>query len=136
MIKLRDHEKFWAFLILVMSIMLLALLATAIGGASKETLSDAQIAVLNSKLRIIDVSIAGLIGIAGMAAQALFRVSQTDKENAVAMTNLVAKMPEAPKPVQPVVVEQPLEKPIPVHDKEPEPVGEDATAGLPEGLRS
>ncbi len=130
---LREHEKFWAFIILVAAILLLALLAILLGKGSN-AVTDAQMMVLNAKLRIIDVSIAGLIGIAGMAAQALFRVSSIDKLSAETALEAARKLPEpihaTPQPVE--VVNKPSD---PVPTKAEAPVEEDSNAGLPESMR-
>lgn len=66
---LRDHEKFWAFIVLIAAIVLLALVASLTDGGINETAS-----------RILDAAVVGLIGIAGMAAQALFRHSVTEQK--------------------------------------------------------
>lgn len=134
---LREHEKFWAFIILVGAILALALLAALLGEARGQQgmkVTQEQMVVLNAKLRIIDVSIAGLIGIAGMAAQALFRVSSTDKLAAEAALESAKKLPEPPPPppAQVEVINTP-EKPVPTEAAPPhaEPTEDD----LPEYAR-
>ncbi len=91
----REHEKFWAFVMLILTIVGLVYLASTFDrGATATDL------VMQAKLRIIDSAIAGLLTITGMAAQALFRISATDQKNAVAFTKALEKMPEAPKQVE------------------------------------
>ena len=70
---LKEHEKFWAFLVLIAAIVGLVFLASTFDrGAAADV-------VVQGKLRIIDSSIAGLLAILGMAAQALFRIGQGEK---------------------------------------------------------
>jgi hypothetical protein len=91
---LQEHEKLVAFIALLVAIIGLAVLGSTLGsGSATSTASDV---VLNAKLRIIDGSVVGLIGIAGMAAQALFRVSTTDRINAEPASVEVAAPSAAP----------------------------------------
>lgn len=71
----REHEKFWAFVALIIAIVGLAWLGTSLGEnpTRSEVANEANEAALLARLRILDAAVAGLIGIAGMAAQALFR---------------------------------------------------------------
>jgi hypothetical protein len=88
---LQEHEKLVAFIALLVAIIGLAVLGSTLGsGSATSTASDV---VLNAKLRIIDGSVVGLIGIAGMAAQALFRVSTTDRINAEAARDTLKLLP-------------------------------------------
>jgi len=54
-------------------------------------MSEAQMMLTNARLRMVDGAIVGLIGIAGMAAQSLFRTSDTEKKNAEALSTLAGK---------------------------------------------
>jgi hypothetical protein len=63
---LKDHEKFWSFILLLMAIVGLSLIATSLGSAKD---SPAEDIVFAAKLRIMDIAIGGLLTIAGMAAQ-------------------------------------------------------------------
>lgn len=69
----KEHEKLVAFVLLVASILGLAFLASTF---DRGLASDV---VVQGKLRIIDSTIAGLLTILGMAAQALFRISMGEK---------------------------------------------------------
>lgn len=93
----REHEKFWAFIFLIITIVLLVYLASTF---DKDTRSATDL-VMQAKLRIIDAAITGLLTITGMAAQALFRISSVDKQNAVTFQKALDKMPEGPKPGDP-----------------------------------
>lgn len=75
----RENHKFWAFIVLVVAIVLLGVVATFLGGASSrvEAINDAQLAIMQARIRILELVAVGLIGIAGMAGQALFRTSET-----------------------------------------------------------
>lgn len=86
--KLKEHEKFWAFVFLVVVIVVLVIIA-----ANFARVSTANDIVTQGKLRIIDSSIAGLLTIAGMAAQALFRVGSTEAKTAETLSNAVDKLP-------------------------------------------
>ena len=118
---LREHEKFWAFIILVAAILLLALLSTFLG-QGPNAVTDAELAVLNAKLRIIDVSIAGLIGIAGMAAQALFSVSSVDKLSAETALEAARKLPDPVHATQPVEVVNKPSDPVPITAADEKPI--------------
>ncbi len=119
----REHEKFWAFIFLILTIIALVYLASTFDrGATATDL------VMQAKLRIIDSAIAGLLTITGMAAQALFRISSTDRANTVAFAKALDKMPEAPKQVE--VVNTP-DNPANVTEAHPA----DDVAGLPESMR-
>lgn len=87
---LKEHEKFWAFLFLVGAILALVFLASTFDrGVSNDI-------VAQGKLRIIDSAIAGLLTIAGMCAQALFRVGSTPDK--VEVTNTQSNpVPTDPK---------------------------------------
>lgn len=108
---LQEHEKFWAFVFLIIAVLALVFLASTFDKGT--TATDL---VMQAKLRIIDAAITGLLTITGMAAQALFRISSVDKENAVAFSKALDKMPEAPKTAQPVEVVNTPEKPANVTD--------------------
>jgi len=84
---LHGRESFFAFLALLLCIMLMMLLASSFDAAK------AGDVIATAKLRIIDSSIAGLLAILGMAAQALFRVSQSDKDLAATARIAAEKVP-------------------------------------------
>jgi hypothetical protein len=70
---MKEHEKLIAFVFLILAILALVVLASTFDrGASNDI-------VVQGKLRIIDSSVAGLLAIAGMAAQALFRIAAGEK---------------------------------------------------------
>ncbi len=111
----REHEKFWAFVFLIVAVMLLVLLASTFDKDTK----NATDLVMQAKLRIIDAAITGLLTITGMAAQALFRVSSVDRQNAVTFERALSKVPEAaatPQPVQEVKIVNPPSDPANVTD--------------------
>jgi hypothetical protein len=87
---LAQHEKFWAFLFLISMIAALVVVSLMLHSGSA---SPAEDVVLNAKLRIIDSAVAGLMAIGGMAAQALFRTSQSDKDITSALKTLSDKTP-------------------------------------------
>lgn len=89
----REHEKFWAFIFLIVTIVLLVFLASTFDKDTK----NATDLVMQAKLRIIDAAITGLLTITGMAAQALFRISSVDKQNATTFQKALDKVPEAHK---------------------------------------
>ncbi len=99
---LREHEKFWAFIILVAAVLSLVLLSA--WGLSSSASNPAADVVYAAKLRIIDAAVAGLLTITGMAAQALFRVSSVDKLSAETALEAARKLPEPVAPTQPVEV--------------------------------
>lgn len=103
---LKEHEKFWAFVFLVVAILGLALLASTF---DKGTVATDL--VMQAKLRIIDATIAGLLTITGMAAQALFRVSSVDRQNAATFARTMDKVPEPEKKPQAVEVVNTPENP-------------------------
>lgn len=76
----REHEKFWAFLTLIIAIVALSALAS-------------QVEAKEAGLRILDAAVVGLIGIAGMAGQSLFRSSKTDENLAEAARLTAEKVP-------------------------------------------
>lgn len=85
---LQRHEKFFAFALLLVAIAGLVLLASSFDRGSANDI------VAQGKLRIIDGSITGLLTILGMCAQALFRIGQTEKDNAEALKTLAQKAPD------------------------------------------
>ena len=93
-------HKFWAFIILILAITLLGIVATNLGGAGSrfETVNDAQLTLLQARIRILELIAVGLIGIAGAAGQALFRTS----ENADAMNDILKSTIEGLKRSAPV----------------------------------
>ena len=113
---LRDHEKFWAFIFLVIAVVTLVFLASSFGRGS--TAADV---VMQGKLRIIDAAITGLLTITGMAAQALFRINSTDK---LAAETALENAKKAPAATQPVTIEQPANQPVPTKDVTEEPEGD------------
>lgn len=100
---LREHEKFWAFIVLILSIVLMALIARFTPGTE-----------IASALRD---AIIGLIGIAGAAGQSLFR-SNTERELSKALSS--SNNGEA----KPVKIEQPANQPVPVQEKPAQPSAE------------
>ena len=100
----KEHEKFWAFAFLIISVLALVFLASTFDKGT--TATDL---VMQAKLRIIDAAITGLLTITGMAAQALFRVSSVDRQNAATFTRALDKMPDTPKEV---IVTNPASDPI------------------------
>ena len=100
--KLKEHEKFWAFIFLVIAILGLAITAISLSSDSDNPAMDI---VFAAKLRILDIAIGGMLTIAGMCAQALFRISATDKINAETARQVVQQQiddkPQAVKVVNP-----------------------------------
>lgn len=116
----REHEKFWAFLFLIVTIVVLVLIASSFDKDTK----NATDLVMQAKLRILDNAVAGLLTITGMAAQALFRVSSVDKQNATTFQRALDKVvPEAHKPGDPpaeVKVVNTAEEPANVTETKPD----------------
>ena len=83
---MKEHEKLIAFLVLIISVCGLAFLASTF---DRGLASDV---VVQGKLRIIDSTVAGLLTIAGMAAQALFKIG--DKIDLPRFTGAVADTPQ------------------------------------------
>lgn len=108
---LKEHEKFWAFVFLVLAVIgLVALASTFDKGTTATDL------VMQAKLRIIDSAIAGLLTITGMAAQALFRISSIEKAASDNLTKLVDER-RTGEP-QKVEIAQPENKPVPIKESE------------------
>ena len=82
----RDHA-FWAFMWLMTGIMVLMAMAQFWEPASSAD------AVIQGKLNLIDKTITGLIALAGVAANALFRRDATDKLEAQTENLLANKVP-------------------------------------------
>ena len=93
----KDNQKFWAFVVLVVVIAALAIYGSGLG-SKDNNMSEAQMMLTNARLRMVDGAIVGLIGIAGMAAQSLFRTSETEKKNAEALQQLSQKVPPPTDP--------------------------------------
>ena len=70
---LKEHEKLISFIFLIFAILVLVFLASTFDRGSSNDI------VVQGKLRIIDSSIAGLLTIAGMCAQALFKIGEAIK---------------------------------------------------------
>jgi hypothetical protein len=85
----KEHEKLIAFVLLLLCIVGLVVLASTFDRGSSNDI------VVQGKLRIIDSSVAGLLAIAGMAAQALFRISSSDNNMSSAIKTLSEKAPPA-----------------------------------------
>lgn len=129
---LKEHEKFWAFIFLV--IIIVALVTVGVFFLNSDSDSPATDVVFNSKLRIIDASVGGLLTIAGMAAQALFRVSSVDRLSAETALEAARKLPDPPKPEpQEVKVVNPPSDPANVQETPAEPAADDSE--LPEYAR-
>ena len=106
---LKEHEKFWAFVLLIFAVIGLAFMA------SMHTPEK------DSAIRILDAAVGGLLLALGSASQALFRVSSVDKINAETAKTVAEKAPMAPQPVQPVTITQPADQPVPVQEAQPTP---------------
>lgn len=74
----KDYETFWAFVLLVISIIALVLIASSFNAAT------ANDVIAQAKIRILDSAVTGMIAILGMAAQSLFRTNKADKDMAAA----------------------------------------------------
>jgi hypothetical protein len=96
----KENHKFWAFVLLVFAITGLGIVASSLGtdGSRFESINEAQQAILQARLRILELIAVGLIGIAGAAGQSLFRTS----ENANAMNDILKSTIEGLKQSQPV----------------------------------
>lgn len=127
---LKDHEKFWAFLVLIFSIVSLVILASTFNSG---TAADV---VAQGKLRIIDMAVAGLIAIAGMTAQALFRPGATAQENREA-GQAVADAMAKNEPISATIINPPS-SPIPaeiVAEADGPVAVKDTTGELPESAK-
>lgn len=92
----KEHEKFWAFLALVVAIVGLAYLGTSLGATPtrSDAINEANEATLLARLRILDGAVVGLIGIAGMAAQSLFdRRAPAEHDQSKLAEQLADKLP-------------------------------------------
>ena len=128
---LKEHEKLWAFLALLVGIALLSLLGSQLGDklTRSEDINETMMIILNAKLRIIDGAVTGLIAIAGMAAQALFRSGPVEKAMAETNETLVDKLP----PPTGDAAAHPMDDPL--GRKVPTVIESDAhTDALPEGV--
>ena len=121
---IKDHEKFWAFLALGFAVLLLVAIVT-VWPPEKDQV-----------IRVVDSAVGGFLLALGAAANALFRIGTPGEEEQKKLTAETAKvvaekMPDPPKPVQPVTVENPPSSPVPV-----EPATHDEAAEeLPEYAR-
>jgi hypothetical protein len=104
----KEHEKFWAFMVLIAAVVLLAIVATNLGArlTGSETLNEAAASMLTAKLRILELIAVGLIGIAGAAGQSLFRTN----ENAKDMNEILRSTIESLAKSQPLNDNQPAPK--------------------------
>lgn len=101
---LKDHEKFLAFIALLLSILGLVFLASTFDrGLSNDI-------VVQGKLRIIDSSIAGLLTIAGMCAQALFKIGTGE-------TVHIGNKKDDPVPTEPVPAPETVDEELPDYAK-------------------
>ena len=82
---MKEHEKFWAFMALIISVMAIAMLAYF------RPIEDGS-----GSQRILDASLGGLLLALGGAANALFRIRES-AENEVKVTNT----PSEPVPTEP-----------------------------------
>lgn len=113
---LKEQEKLIAFLALIAVIAGLAVMGTLMGTeiTRANDVNQTAMLVLNAKLRILDGAMVGLIGIAGMAAQALFRSSSLEQQQAKALVSLSASVPDAiPAEAQKVEVVNTPDAPVP-----------------------
>lgn len=76
-----------AFIALLVVILVLVVIASNFDAAK------ATDVVSQAKIRIIDSAIAGLIAILGMAAQALFKINQVDRDLAATAKAAAEKVP-------------------------------------------
>jgi hypothetical protein len=96
---LREHEKFWAFVLLIFVVVGIASVALLLDSHSTDPAKDI---IFAAKLRILDAAMGGTLTIAGMAAQALFRISSTDKTNAETLNTLATTAASNQPPQQEV----------------------------------
>lgn len=112
---LKEHEKFWAFIALLIVVLLIGLPSLI------WDLDDARVT-------LADKTISGLMGVLGVAAGLLFRHSKTE-ENVAETTRVLAQ--QLPQPPQAVEVVNTAENPAKVEETKPEEPTED----LPEHAR-
>jgi hypothetical protein len=86
---LREHEKFWAFVLLICVVVGIVAIALLLDSHSTDPAKDI---ILAAKLRILDAALGGTLTIAGMAAQALFRISATEKASADALNTIATNV--------------------------------------------
>lgn len=98
---LKENQRFWAFVLLVIIIALLAIWGSTLGDVHN-SMNEAELMLTSAKLRLVDGAVVGLIGIAGMAAQSLFRTSETEKKNAEVLHELSQKVPPPTVPPEEV----------------------------------
>lgn len=85
--KITENEALMAFIALLVVILVLVVIASNFDAAK------ATDVVSQAKIRIIDSAIAGLIAILGMAAQALFKINQVDRDLAATAKAAAEKVP-------------------------------------------
>src|SRR4051812_8371301 len=86
---MRDKDKFWAFALLLLAVLGIAGVSLLIDATAKNGQQiDPQ--VLTAKLQILNMAMGGLIAALGAAAQALFRLSAADADNAKATRDTAA----------------------------------------------
>lgn len=107
---LQEHEKLIAFLFLGFSVLLLAMTAYFYPPQDK---SGAQ--------RIIDAAMGGLLLALGAVCNALFRISNSTEQQAIADKTAAAITAGPPVAVQ---VQQPIGQPVPVAETDPTSGGE------------
>lgn len=106
---LKEHEKFYAFLVLGFDALLLVALAVLFPPEKDQV------------IRIIDSALGGFLLALGSAANALFRVgTPSEEEERRRRTEIVgAAIDKLPTSPQPVTIHQPADEPIPVSETMP-----------------
>ena len=101
---LREHEKFWAFIVLIAAIVFMSWMG-----------SSAEAETATNRGNLLRDAVIGLIGIAGMAAQALFRISTIDVKNAETAQQVALNASSSGTPANPThtIVENKPTDPVP-----------------------
>lgn len=105
----REHQKFYAFIGLMLCILGMALISIFVSAVDKNGQATDP-TVLQAKLAILNMAMGGLVAGFGAAAQAFFRHSQVDADNAAASKAMAESLPSVP---QPVVVTNVASDPVP-----------------------
>lgn len=112
---LSTREQLVAFLALIFAILVLGLAPVVVAGILGRNLPDSLVAVS-------DKTVTGLVGVLGTIGALVFRSNKVDEAradtNRAAFDAIAATANAAPSAPQPVTIEQPADRPVPV-DQQP-----------------
>ena len=113
---LSTREQMWAFIVLIVSILLLGLAPLVVSGLLEKTLPDSLIAVS-------DKTVTGLVGVLGTVAAMIFRANRVDEARAENTGKAFEAMKAAAYATPPSTGPQPVEvvnrpdEPVPVEPR-------------------